>query len=79
MALTLLFLIHIRLKLNTVHVTDSIVTQVVEKFANRSRVGISKYGTTLAENNNDDFLIHLQEELMDAILYIEKLKTISNG
>jgi hypothetical protein len=30
----------------------------------------------LQENNNDDFLKHLQEELMDAVLYIEKLKSI---
>jgi hypothetical protein len=54
---------------------DKIVKQVVDKFQQRSEVGIKKYGTTLEENNNDDFLNHLQEELMDAILYIEKLKS----
>jgi hypothetical protein len=54
---------------------DKIVKQVVYKFQQRSEVGIKKYGTTLEENNNDDFLNHLQEELMDAILYIEKLKS----
>jgi len=54
---------------------DRIVESVVEKFRSRSEVGIRKYGTTLADNNTDDFLIHLQEELMDAILYIEKLKS----
>jgi len=54
---------------------DKIVKQVVEKFQQRSEVGIKKYGTTLEENNADDFLNHLQEELMDAILYIEKLKS----
>lgn len=53
---------------------DSIVDQVVSKFYSRSKVGIKKYGTTLEENNNDDFLNHLQEELMDAILYLQKLK-----
>ena len=53
---------------------DKIVTQVVEKFKQRSEIGIKKYGTTLAENNTDDFLTHLQEELFDASLYIEKLK-----
>ena len=52
---------------------DPIVQQVIDKFQNRSEVGIKKYGTTLHENNTDDFLIHLQEELMDATLYIEKL------
>jgi hypothetical protein len=55
---------------------DKIVQQVIDKFNQRSEVGIKKYGTTLEQNNNDDFLNHLQEELMDAILYIEKLKSI---
>ena len=54
---------------------DKIVQQVVDKFNQRSELGVKKYGTTLEENNNDDFFNHLQEELMDAILYIEKLKS----
>lgn len=53
---------------------DRIVQLVIDKFQHRSEVGIKKYGTTLDQNNDDDFLTHLQEELMDAILYIEKLK-----
>lgn len=57
---------------------DPIVVKILEKINNRSIIGIEKYGTTLEENNNDDFLNHLQEELMDAILYIEKLKSIKN-
>lgn len=56
--------------------TDSIVDQVVRKYEVRSAVGINKYGTTLQTNNKDNFLIHLQEELMDATLYIEKLITL---
>ena len=52
---------------------DIIVTQVIDKFKFRSSVGIKKYDTTLKENNTDNFLVHLQEELMDASLYIEKL------
>jgi hypothetical protein len=55
---------------------DPIVKQVVDSFQERSKVGIEKYGTTLEENNTDDFLEHLQQELMDATLYIQKLKTI---
>lgn len=55
--------------------TDKIVQDVVDKFQKRSEVGIKKYGTTLEENNSDDFLNHLQEELMDAILYIQKIKS----
>jgi len=52
---------------------DKIVESVVNKFNERSELGIKKYKTTLAENNTDNFLVHLQEELMDATLYIEKL------
>lgn len=54
---------------------DSIVEEVVKQFRKRSELGITKYGTTLAENETDNFLIHLQEELMDAVNYIEKLKS----
>jgi hypothetical protein len=53
---------------------DSIVQSVLDKYVKRSEVGVKKYGTTLEQNNTDDFLNHLQEELMDAVLYIEKLK-----
>jgi hypothetical protein len=53
---------------------DKVVIQVLNKFKERSKIGIKKYGTTLHENNTDNFLNHLQEELMDAILYLQKLK-----
>ena len=52
---------------------DEIVEQVVDKYQLRSQVGIKKYGTTLETNNKDNYLRHLQEELMDATLYIQKL------
>ena len=52
---------------------DKIVEQVIDKYADRSYVGITKYGTTLENNNKDNYLVHLQEELMDATLYIQKL------
>ena len=55
--------------------TDPIVEQVIAKFQQRSNVGIKKYNTTLFENNHDNYLLHLQEELQDAILYIEKIMT----
>lgn len=53
--------------------SDQIVLQVIEKYAKRSEIGIAKYGTTLETNNKDNYLKHLQEELFDASLYIEKL------
>jgi hypothetical protein len=57
---------------------DAIVAKVIEAYKTRSEVGIAKYGTTLEDNNTDNFLKHLQEELMDATLYIEKLKEIAS-
>ena len=56
---------------------DPIVESIINQFNQRSEVGIKKYGTTLEENNNDDFLQHLKEELMDAVLYIEKLQSLN--
>lgn len=58
---------------------DPIVEMVVSKMRERSRDGIVKYGTTL-EDSPDGFyswLNHFQEELMDAILYIEKIKNLN--
>jgi hypothetical protein len=52
---------------------DEIVDQVINKYHMRSDVGIAKYDTTLETNNKDNYLKHLQEELMDATLYIQKL------
>lgn len=52
---------------------DQIVEDVVDKYLERSQVGITKYGTTLENNNKDNYLVHLQEELMDATLYLQKL------
>jgi len=54
---------------------DQIVQQVIDKFNQRSAIGARKYGTTLHENNRDNYLLHLQEELMDGCNYIEKLLT----
>jgi hypothetical protein len=55
---------------------DSIVNSVVEKFQERSRAGIEKYNKTLDRNDLClvEWLNHLQEELMDATLYVQKLK-----
>jgi hypothetical protein len=59
------------------HLTDQIVLRVLAKYAQRSEAGIEKYGTTLMRDdlNLIDWLNHLQEELMDATLYIERLKS----
>ena len=61
-------------------VKDFIVESVIDQFKDRSNVGIKKYGVTLDRNDLTmlEWLIHLQQELMDATLYIEKLKSKLN-
>ncbi len=56
---------------------DKIVNKVLEAYKKRSSEGIEKYGTTLDRDDLSvlDWLQHLQEELMDATLYIETLKS----
>lgn len=53
--------------------SDQVVLSVIEKYAKRSEIGQAKYGTTLETNNKDNYLRHLQEELMDATLYLQKI------
>uniref|UniRef100_A0A6C0BSK3 Uncharacterized protein n=1 Tax=viral metagenome TaxID=1070528 RepID=A0A6C0BSK3_9ZZZZ len=60
---------------------DKIVDSIINKFYQRSQVGQKKYGTTL-ENNNleiNEWIVHAQEELMDCLLYLEKLKEEINN
>jgi len=55
---------------------DTVVNDIVQKFLSRSRIGKEKYGTTLDRNDLStlDWINHAQEELMDGILYLERLK-----
>ena len=52
---------------------DPIVESVRQKLLDRSTVGIAKYGMTLKDNTKDNYLNHLQMELMDAANYLEVL------
>ena len=56
---------------------DPIIQKVVEKFISRSDVGYSKYKVTLDQDSKsiNEWLNNIQEELMDAVNYIEKLKS----
>jgi len=55
---------------------DPVVERVVDKFVSRSDVGYAKYKVTLEDDKSNIFqwINHLQEELMDAVLYLQKLK-----
>jgi len=56
---------------------DPVVRHVVDKFVSRSDVGFEKYGSTLDDERRlkmkglTKYLNDIQEELMDAILYIQ--------
>lgn len=57
---------------------DKVIEQVINKIKSRSDVGYKKYGVTLADDDQslDTWLQHLQEELMDAVNYIEKARMV---
>ena len=65
------------MKINT---KDEIVLAVLKKMDQRSIIGQEKYGATMMEEIEGEekdlnrFLIDVQEELMDALLYIEAAK-----
>ena len=59
---------------------DPVVERVVDKFVSRSDVGFKKYGTTLEDERRikmkdlHKYLNDIQEELMDAVLYIQSAR-----
>ena len=61
----------------TIGFRDPVVERVVNKFVSRSDVGFAKYGTTLHDERTlkmkglQKYLNDIQEELMDAVLYIQ--------
>ncbi len=56
-------------------VKDTIVESVVNRFKERSEVGIAKYGTTMDRKDLStlEWMIHFREELMDGLLYLERV------
>ena len=56
--------------------TDSVVYSIISQFKQRADFGMKKYGTNLDRTDLSVlvWIQHAQEEHMDAILYLEKLK-----
>jgi len=54
---------------------SKIEDRVCKKIEERAKVGKEKYNTTMEREDlsKKEWLVHLQEELMDACVYIEKL------
>jgi hypothetical protein len=67
----------LKMKSKTIEFRDPVVENVVDKFVSRSDVGFNKYGRTLDTERRGKhkdlagYLNDIQEELMDAILYIQ--------
>jgi hypothetical protein len=61
--------------------TDSVVDSVIDQFITRATFGKEKYGTDLDREDLNvlDWIKHAKEEHMDAILYLEKLKSMLGG
>lgn len=57
---------------------DSIVKKILQEFKERADAGKKKYKKDLDRNDLSllDWLQHAKEELMDAVLYIEKIKAV---
>ena len=57
---------------------DSIVTSIIKQFKTRSKMGEEKYGVNMDREAliSPEWITHMKEELMDAILYLEKLEQI---
>lgn len=63
-------------------VPDSVVDSILNKFVDRAEMGFTKYNNTLDRKDLSklEWINHAQEELMDGILYLERLKhEIQNG
>jgi hypothetical protein len=66
-----------KMKEKKIKFRDPVVEKVVDKFVSRSDVGFKKYGQTLDKERKtgvkdlSGYLNDVQEELMDAILYIQ--------
>ena len=59
-------------------IRDKVIERVINKIKVRSDVGYKKYGVTLHDDNQslETWLTHIQEELMTAVNYIEKAKSV---
>lgn len=58
---------------------SKIEERVIDKIRERADIGESKYGVTMERTDltRVEWLNHLQEELLDGAIYIEKLKSLA--
>jgi hypothetical protein len=60
---------------------SKILAEVIDDMRKRESKGIETYHTTMDRTDltTSQWITHLREELMDAILYLKKLENIHNG
>jgi len=77
MSIICIIIKNIKMKEKLISFRDPIIEKVVDQLVSRSDVGYKKYGVTLEDDLGElnKWLQHLQEELLDAANYIEKIKT----
>ena len=56
--------------------TDSVVFEIIKEFGDRAKKGYDKYGTDMDRTDltTAQWAQHLREELMDALVYLTRLK-----
>ncbi len=57
---------------------SQVLAKVFSEFLEREERGVKKYGTTMDRNDLslDEWIEHMKQELMDAVLYLEKIKSL---
>jgi len=60
---------------------DTINSAIARRIVQRAAKGHAKYGTTMDRDDltSVEWMRHLQEELMDAVVYLEKLIRLAEG
>ncbi len=52
---------------------DNIVEEVREKLLKRSNIGMQKYNTSIFDNTDENYMQHLQDELLDGANYCQQM------
>ena len=57
---------------------DSIVKSIINQFTTRAEAGETKYGVNMDRNDLlfPEWITHMKQELMDAIIYLEKIEKL---
>ena len=60
---------------------DSIVKSIINQFTTRAEVGETKYGVNMDRGDLSfpEWITHMKQELMDAIIYLEKIEKLHSN